>query len=158
MLALLTATELSCVPGPSEPGITYIIASRGRLMIHLLGDKLCRLPRRSEERPDMKGLKLISADAAARLIQDNDAVATSGFVGVGVPEELALALEKRFLASGSPRNLTPICAAGNGDGQTKGLNRLVREGQIKETIGGHWGRVPSLSALASRTRSLLTAY
>jgi propionate CoA-transferase len=68
----------------------------------------------------MKGIKLISADAAARLIQDNNTVVTSGFVGVGVPEELTLALEKRFLASGSPRNLPLINAAGQGDGQTKG--------------------------------------
>ena len=100
----------------------------------------------------MKRHKLISADAAARLILDNDTVVTSGFVGVGVPEELALALEKRFLASGSPRNLTLIYAAGQGDGQTKGLNHLAREGLVKRVIGGHWGRVPALSALALQNK------
>lgn len=100
----------------------------------------------------MKRHKLISADAAARLILDNDTVVTSGFVGVGVPEELALALEKRFLASGSPRNLTLIYSAGQGDGQTKGLNHLAREGLVKRVIGGHWGRVPALSALALQNK------
>ena len=88
----------------------------------------------------MKRHKLLSADTAARLIQDNDTVVTSGFVGVGGPEELVLALEKRFLASGSPGNLTLIYAAGQGDGHTKVLNRLVRDGLIKQAIGGHWGR------------------
>jgi len=100
----------------------------------------------------MKRHKLISADAAARLILDNDAVAISGFVGVGVPEELALALEKRFLASGSPCNLTLVYAAGQGDGKMKGLNHLAREGLVKRAIGGHWGRVPSLSALALQNK------
>jgi propionate CoA-transferase len=100
----------------------------------------------------MKHNKLISADAAAHLIRDNDTVATSGFVGVGVPEELILALEKRFLASGSPRNLTLVYAAGQGDGQTKGLNHLAREGLVKRAIGGHWAKVPSLSALALQNK------
>jgi propionate CoA-transferase len=100
----------------------------------------------------MKRHKLISADAAVHLIRDNDTVATAGFVGVGVPEELLLALEQRFLASGSPGNLTLVYAAGQGDGQTKGLNHLAREGLVKRVIGGHWGRVPALSALALQNK------
>ena len=100
----------------------------------------------------MKRHKLLSADAAACLIQDNDTVAISGFVGVGVPEELLLALEKRFLASGSPCDLTLVYAAGQGDGHTKGLNHLAREGLVKRAIGGHWGRVPALAALALQNK------
>jgi propionate CoA-transferase len=95
---------------------------------------------------------LMSADAAAHLIRDNDTVAISGFVGVGVPEELFLALEKRFLASGSPGKLTLVYAAGQGDGHTKGLNHLAREGMVKRAIGGHWGKAPSLSALALQNK------
>ena len=100
----------------------------------------------------MKRNKIISADAAARLILDNDTVATSGFVGVGFPEELALALETRFLETGSPRNLTLVYAAGQGDGKTKGLNHLAREGLVKRVIGGHWGRAPMLSSLALQNK------
>jgi propionate CoA-transferase len=40
--------------------------------------------------------KVISAEDAARVVVDGDTVATSGFVGVGFPEELAMALERRF--------------------------------------------------------------
>jgi propionate CoA-transferase len=100
----------------------------------------------------MKQHMLMSADAAAHLIQDNDTVAISGFVGVGVPEELLLALEKRFLASGSPCKLTLVYAAGQGDGHTKGLNHLAREGLVKRAIGGHWGKAPSLAALALQNK------
>jgi propionate CoA-transferase len=100
----------------------------------------------------MKQHKLISADAAAQLIRDNDTVAISGFVGVGVPEELLLTLEKRFLESGSPGKLTLVYAAGQGDGGTKGLNHLARDGLVKRAIGGHWGKAPLLSALAIQNK------
>ena len=62
----------------------------------------------------MERNKVISVEAAARVVIDGDTVATSGFVGVGFPEELAL--ERRFGEIGSPRNLTLVYAAGRGDG------------------------------------------
>lgn len=96
----------------------------------------------------MKRNKIISADAAARLILDNDTVALSGFVGAGFPEELAVALETRFLETSTPRNLTLVYIAGPGDGKMKGANRLAREGLVKRVIGGHWAMVPQLAAFA----------
>jgi propionate CoA-transferase len=96
----------------------------------------------------MKRNKIISVDAAVRLIQANDTVALSGFVGTGCPEELAAAVEKQFLETGTPRNLTLVYVAGPGDGKTKGANHFAREGLIKRVIGGHWGMVPRLAALA----------
>ena len=41
--------------------------------------------------------KVTSATDAVSLILDGDTVCSSGFVGVGVPNELLLALERRFL-------------------------------------------------------------
>ncbi len=100
----------------------------------------------------MKHNKIISTDAAMRLIRDNDTIALSGFVGTGCPEELALAVEKRFLETGTPHDLTLVYIAGPGDGNTKGANHFAREGLVKRVIGGHWGMTPRLATLAMENK------
>jgi len=40
--------------------------------------------------------KLGSADEVIKIIQDGDTVLISGFVGIGTPDEILIALEKRF--------------------------------------------------------------
>ena len=41
--------------------------------------------------------KVVSAADAVKLIRSGDTVATTGFVGIGFPENIAIALEQRFL-------------------------------------------------------------
>ncbi|SLM29845.1 Propionate CoA-transferase [Desulfamplus magnetovallimortis] len=95
-----------------------------------------------------KKSKIVSSQEAVQLIRSGDTVATGGFVGIGFPEELAIALENYYKNSGNPKNLTLLYAAGQGDGVSRGLNHLGHEGLVKRVIGGHWGLVPKLQKLA----------
>ncbi len=92
--------------------------------------------------------KVTSVEEAMALVQTRDTVATSGFVGNGTPDALLDGLARAFETSGAPRELTLVFAAGQGDGKTRGLNRVALPGLVRRAVGGHWGLVPKLGAMA----------
>ncbi len=96
----------------------------------------------------LRDQKIVSAEEAARLVQNGDAVTTSGFVGIGVPDALLEAIGARARETGEPKGLTLVFAAGQGDGATRGLNRLAVPGLLKRVVGGHWGLIPKVAQMA----------
>jgi propionate CoA-transferase len=96
--------------------------------------------------------KVVSAAEAIAILHDGDTLCCSGFGSNGVPVELLLALEKRFLETGSPKNLTLLFGGGPGDGAEGGVNRLGHEGLLKRVIGGHYGLVPKVGKLALESK------
>ncbi|CCF97195.1 MULTISPECIES: acyl CoA:acetate/3-ketoacid CoA transferase [Ralstonia solanacearum species complex] len=93
-------------------------------------------------------MQVITAEEAARLVQPGWTVACAGFVGAGHAEAVTHALERRFLATGEPRDLTLVYSAGQGDRATRGVNHFGNPGMTRCVVGGHWRSATRLAALA----------
>lgn len=96
--------------------------------------------------------KLITADQAASLINEGATVAATGFGLAGWAEEVAQAIEKRFLATGQPSNITLMHASAIGDWKERGTTRLGREGLVKRWIGAHIGSSANMSRLVAENK------
>ena len=100
--------------------------------------------------------KVITAAEAAALINDNDVIGAATFGAAGVPESIMKAIEKRFLETGHPKDLTYIHAAGSGDFTphvSRGEDCLMHEGLMTKWIASHVGcskRHRSISVKAIR--------
>jgi propionate CoA-transferase len=94
-------------------------------------------------------MQIISADEAALLIKNDWVVIPGGFGCCGHPEAITEAIGRRFQTHGQPRNLTLFFAAGSGDRMGRGLDHLAHPDLVRRAIGGYWGFVPKLGALAT---------
>ena len=95
----------------------------------------------------MAKVKILTAAEAANLVEDGMTVSTNGFVACDLPEELTSALEKRFLETGSPKNLTYFYAAGQGNRDGSGADHFAHEGMTSTVIAGHYNMAPKLGEL-----------
>jgi len=88
--------------------------------------------------------KVISAEAAARLVGDGDIITVSSSSGLNCPDKVLAALGARFAAEEHPRDLTllhPI-AAGDMYG-IRGIDHLAKRGMIRKVLAGSYPSGPS---------------
>lgn len=87
----------------------------------------------------MKQVQWADADQMAARVFDGATVVLSGSGG-GLQEadHIAAAIERRFLQTGHPRDLTLVHGLGIGDGVDSGISRFAHRGMVRRVIGGHW--------------------
>jgi propionate CoA-transferase len=87
----------------------------------------------------MASTKVITAADAATLIKDGATLYCSGVGLAGFAEEVAIAIQARFQATGHPRDMSIWHACGLGNAKDKGIYHLTQPGMIKRIVGGHFG-------------------
>ena len=96
----------------------------------------------------MRKTPVLTPQEAALLVRDGDTLASGGFVSSACPEALSSALERRFLETGHPRDLTLFFGAGHGNRNGTGGDHYGHAGMVRRVVCGHWDRTPRLGALA----------
>src|SRR5690349_23412520 len=98
-------------------------------------------------------MEKITADDAAQLIRDGDALLISGSGGGhSVPEALLAAVERRFLAEQKPRGITSVSIVGIGDRAALGATHLAHEGLLRRAITSALVDSPGLVRLAAEDK------
>ncbi len=93
--------------------------------------------------------KLCSLDQALSLIKNHDTVnvvASGG--GFQDADLIYRGIEKKFLETGEPNNLTLVHITGVGSGNETGIGRFAHKGLVKRVIGGHWLWSKKMSQMA----------
>jgi propionate CoA-transferase len=96
-------------------------------------------------------MRVVTADEAAALVQDGDTLLIGGSGGGhAVPEALIVAVERRFLADGSPRGITSLHPVGLGDQGSQGVSHFAHPGLLKRIVCGTYIDSPPIGEMAAR--------
>ena len=97
-------------------------------------------------------MKLLASDAAAALIEDGDTLLISGSgSGHAVPEAMLDAIERRFVSTGAPRDITAIHPVGLGDRfSNRGAAHFAHQGLLKRVVCGTIVDAAPLADMAAR--------
>jgi propionate CoA-transferase len=90
----------------------------------------------------------ITPEQATAMIADDSTVCCVGMTLISAAESILKSMEKVFLETGSPKNLTYVHSAGQCD-RVRGNQHLCHEGMVKRVIGSHWGLAPKWMELIS---------
>ena len=97
----------------------------------------------------MKRSKVTTADEAVSWIKSGSTVmADSCGGGINEPGAVLAALERRFVDTGEPRDLTLYLVSGMGDRRGGGADRFAHPGMLRRVYASHWGWSPRLGEMA----------
>jgi hypothetical protein len=97
--------------------------------------------------------KVVSAEEAVARIRSGATVTVDSCGGgINEPGHVLEALERRFLETGEPRDLTLYLVSGIGDRRGGGADRFAHEGMVGKVFCSHWGWAPNLGAMAVDNR------
>jgi propionate CoA-transferase len=97
-------------------------------------------------------VRIASVQEAVAAIADEATVAVDGFTLMGVAEALYEGIEQAFRATGHPRDLVIVHAAGQSNRQI-GFEHFAVEGLAKRIVGSHWGLMPKMSSFLGEGRA-----
>jgi len=98
--------------------------------------------------------KIIEAHEICQFINDGDTVFATGITLGGFAEEAIIELEKSYLETGHPRDLTVYWQSGVGNRNDRGFAHIAYEGLIKRGVGGHLkGCGPAMEKLAGNNQA-----
>ena len=82
-------------------------------------------------------MKIIRSNQVSQLIHDGDTIMYTGITLGGFAEEALIELERSFLETGHPRDLTMYWQSATGNRGDRGLAHAAHEGFLKRGVGGH---------------------
>lgn len=85
-------------------------------------------------------MQVITADEAGALIPDDATIFLGGLAVTSLPEEVLQGVERTFLSSGHPRNVTTWACGAVGNSGEAGMKHFAHKGMIKRVIAGHFGQ------------------
>lgn len=91
--------------------------------------------------------KVTTAKEAAQLIKDNVTLGIATIGMTGWPDELAEAIQQRFLETGHPKNMFLVQACTVGDWKERSTNRWAIDGLLTKWMGAHIGSVPRIQKM-----------
>ncbi len=101
----------------------------------------------------MKKPIVINAKEAVKMIQDGTTLCAIAMTQISACTSILKEIEKSFLESGHPNNLTYVHTCGQAsEGKPGGLQYIAHEGLLKRIIGGHWGQSSNIMKLISENR------
>lgn len=96
--------------------------------------------------------RVVGLGEALERVHDGATIATNGFTLMGVAEAVVAGIEERFLATGHPRDLIVVHAAGQSN-RVIGFEHFAHEGLVRRIVGSHWGLMPKMGAFLHADRA-----